>query len=300
MPVELEVRDAVSPVLDARRKGLGDFEQGFLRRALAGAVASAGEELREDRARLGQRHAGLDARAPRLAGRGDDAGGTAVALADGDGLVLQLGLAPQPRRQGKERDVEAGEHGARRLSSRGAQRRGIPFIAIPSARKGSLGPAALGMTKRSSRDATPSSSLGARPVPFQSACAATAETTASAATPLTRYGASTKSAAPCERAERSRRSHAASGTNRPRTGEAPGPRRRARTRLRAASPRSRRRPSIFPDAPRAGASDPHPLLRPPADRGARRDPRARPPRRRRSPRRARRSRSRSGRTSAVP
>ena len=76
---------------------------------LAGGVARAGEEVREERARLREREAGADAGAPGLPRRGDDARGRAVALADGDGLVGERRLPAQPRGEGEERHDEAGE-----------------------------------------------------------------------------------------------------------------------------------------------------------------------------------------------
>ena len=110
MAIQIQIDDPLPLVLHARRKHLRHFEQRLLRRALALAVASARDELGNEGARLGQRHPGLDARAPRLARRGDDARGAAVALADRDGLVLQLRLAAQARGEGEEGDVEAGDH----------------------------------------------------------------------------------------------------------------------------------------------------------------------------------------------
>ena len=110
MPLQIQIHHPLPLVLHARRKHLRHFEQRLLRRALALAVASAGDELGDEGARLGQRHAGLDARAARLARGGDDPRGAAVALAHGDGLVLQLRLAAQARGEGEERDEEAGDH----------------------------------------------------------------------------------------------------------------------------------------------------------------------------------------------
>ena len=109
MAREIEIHHSLARVLDARREGLGDFEERLLRGALARGVAAPRDQLRKPRARLGQRHARLDPDLARLARRGRHARGGAVALADGDGLLLELGLAAQARGEGKERDEDAGD-----------------------------------------------------------------------------------------------------------------------------------------------------------------------------------------------
>jgi hypothetical protein len=107
---EVQVDEAFSGVFDSWRKGVGDFEEGFLGGALAFAVAGSGEEFGEEGAGLRERHAGLEAFFARLARRGDDPGGVAVAFEDGDGFAFQVRLAAQARGEGEEGDVEAGEH----------------------------------------------------------------------------------------------------------------------------------------------------------------------------------------------
>jgi len=67
MAVQIQVDDALAGVLDARREGLGDLEQRLLGGALARAVAPAGDQLGDERARLGQRHSRLDPGFARLA-----------------------------------------------------------------------------------------------------------------------------------------------------------------------------------------------------------------------------------------
>ncbi len=75
---------------------------------------------------------------------------------------------------------------------------------------------------RTRRDETPQSNRGATPAsPSSSRARSRRQSTVPAATPLTRYGASSRSAALRERAARSRRTHAASGAKRPRTGASP-------------------------------------------------------------------------------
>src|SRR5262249_60588891 len=89
----------------------------------------------------------FDSYASRLLRRGDDAGRVAVALADDDGAVPQLRLAAEASGQGEERDVEAGEwHGAKRHVIPRSEATRNPFLSHSRTRKGSLGPAALGMT----------------------------------------------------------------------------------------------------------------------------------------------------------
>ena len=116
-PSTSRIDDALAAVLDARRDRPGRVEERLLRGPLARGVARAGEEVREERARLREREAGADAGAPRLPRRGDDARGRAVALADGDGLVGERRLAAQPRGEGEERHDEAGEaHDVKKIS----------------------------------------------------------------------------------------------------------------------------------------------------------------------------------------
>ena len=107
---QIQVDEAFAGVFDSRRKRIGDFEEGFLRGALAFAVAGPGEELGEEGAGLGERHAVLEAFFARLARGGDDPGGVAVAFEDGDGFAFQVRLAAQARGEREEGDVEAGEH----------------------------------------------------------------------------------------------------------------------------------------------------------------------------------------------
>ena len=115
--VHVHPGEALAAVLDARRDRAGRVEQRLLRGALARGVARAGEEVREERARLRQREAGADAGAPRLARGGDDARGRAVALADGDGLVGERRLAAQPRGEGEEGHDETGKaHDEKKIS----------------------------------------------------------------------------------------------------------------------------------------------------------------------------------------
>ena len=179
MSFQIEIHDALALVLHARRKHLGDFEQRLLRRALALAVAAARDELRDAGARLGQRHAGLDAGFARLARRGDDARGAAVALADGDGLVLELRLAAQPRGQGKERDEEAGDHPDMRAAGRPDNPNPHPTVSATPVRAR----ASFSSTRRA---VIPQKRRGARPVPRQLARAESAARTVPAAMPLTR------------------------------------------------------------------------------------------------------------------
>src|SRR5262249_26229142 len=103
VPFQVRIRHSLPRVLDARRKRLGDFQQRLLRGALALTIAAASDQLRDAGARLGQRHAGLDAGLTRFTRRGDHASGVAVALEDREILVLELGLATQPRREREER-----------------------------------------------------------------------------------------------------------------------------------------------------------------------------------------------------
>jgi hypothetical protein len=110
-PFDVEIHDPLSSVFDARREGVGGLEQRFLRRSFALAVARSRGQPRKERARLRQRHAGLDPGAPRPARGGDHARRVAIAFDDQDGLAFQVRLAPQPRGERKERDENAGETG---------------------------------------------------------------------------------------------------------------------------------------------------------------------------------------------
>jgi hypothetical protein len=108
--VQIQVGDSFGGVFDSRRESFGDFEEGFLGGALALEVAGSGEESRVDRAGLGKCHAGLDSGLSRLACRGDDPRGVAVAFEDGGRLAAQVRLAAKARGEREERDEEAGEH----------------------------------------------------------------------------------------------------------------------------------------------------------------------------------------------
>jgi hypothetical protein len=110
-PRHIEKDHAFAGIFDARRKRLGYFEQRFLRGALALGIAAAGDELRQERARLRQREAGLDSLLPRPPRGSDDMGVAAVPFHDTDRLVEQIGLAAQPRREDEHRYVEAGQAG---------------------------------------------------------------------------------------------------------------------------------------------------------------------------------------------
>src|SRR5580765_2854674 len=107
--VQIEVDHSFAGVFDARRERLGDFQKGFLGGSLAFRVAGAGDQARVDRADLRESHAGLDSRLARLARRGDDSGGVAVAFEDRGRLSFEVGLAAQARGEGEEGNEEAGE-----------------------------------------------------------------------------------------------------------------------------------------------------------------------------------------------
>jgi hypothetical protein len=107
---QVQVDEAFAGVFDSGGEGVGDFQEGFLRGALAFEVAGAGEEFWEEGAGLRESHSGLEAFFPRLARGGDHPGGVAVAFEDGDGLPFDVRLAAQARGEGEEGNEEAGEH----------------------------------------------------------------------------------------------------------------------------------------------------------------------------------------------
>ncbi len=110
-PRDVGEDDAVARVFEARREGLRHFQQHLLRRLLAGDVAVARDELRHDRARLRERHAGADrflTRPPR--GR-HDMHMRAAPFDDHQRLFAQIGLGAQPRRQWEQRNEKAGQPG---------------------------------------------------------------------------------------------------------------------------------------------------------------------------------------------
>ena len=106
---DVDEDEAVAGILDARRERLRRLEQRLLRRPLALGVAAAGDELRQDRARLREGLPGVDAVLPRTPRRREDVRRAAVSLHDGRGLGEELRLAPQPRREREERDEKAGD-----------------------------------------------------------------------------------------------------------------------------------------------------------------------------------------------
>ena len=112
-------------VFDPRGECFGDFEQRFLRGALAFGVAAAGDEFRHDRARLRQRQSGTDAFRARATCRGDDMRVVAIAFDDPDRFVEQIGLL---RSRAASRKSGTNRHRILMtvLSFRAPRARGIP------------------------------------------------------------------------------------------------------------------------------------------------------------------------------
>jgi hypothetical protein len=108
-PRHIKKHHSFASILDTRRERFGDFEQRFLGRALALAVAAAGDQLRHERARLGEREAGADSFRPRAPRRRYDVRVVAVSFDDGHRLLAKLRLAAQPRREREHRNEKTGE-----------------------------------------------------------------------------------------------------------------------------------------------------------------------------------------------